>query len=207
MKVYENNKQCWLKNVKNIFDKAGLSELFSYNGCNRDIANFIMLRYRDQTIQAWHQDLTRENSRRGCGGNKLRTYKLFKSKFEQEPYLAVVKVVQHRVALTRLRVSSHSLAIEVGRYHRPKQTPPHLRLCTTCHCIEDEVHFLCVCPRYSELRKELETAVCSHYPAFKWLDSVEQFIYLLQNTNAHILCLLSAFVYKAFKLHSCMTDK
>ena len=41
-------KQCWLKNI---FDMAGLSELFTYNGCNRDITNFIMLRYRDQFIQ------------------------------------------------------------------------------------------------------------------------------------------------------------
>ena len=74
-------KQCWLKNI---FDMAGLSELFMYNGCNRDITNFIMLRYRDQFIQVWNQDLSRENSRRGCR---------VMNKFEQEPDLAVVKVV------------------------------------------------------------------------------------------------------------------
>ena len=43
----------------------------------------------------------------------LRTYKLFKDKFEPEPYLSMV---QHRVAL---RVTSHRLAIEVGRYNKP----------------------------------------------------------------------------------------
>ena len=58
---------------------------------------------------------------KGPGGNKLRTYRSFKHVFELEPYLSNVQTTALRVALTRQRVGSHSLAIEVGRYHHHSQ--------------------------------------------------------------------------------------
>ena len=78
---------------------------------------------------------------KGPGGNKLRTYRLFKHVFELEPYLSNVRTTALPVALTRLRIGSHSLAIEVGRYHRPSPLPVEERLCSCCQTIEDELHF------------------------------------------------------------------
>ena len=46
--------------------------------------------------------------------------------------------------MARLRTSSHSLAIEVGRFHKPRPLLETDRLCTVCDIIEDEYHFLCV---------------------------------------------------------------
>ena len=82
-----------------MFNRAGLSELFTYNSCSKELINSVTLRYRDQFTQAWYQALTRESSIRRSSGNKLRTNKLFKCNFEQEHYLSVVMVIQHRVAL------------------------------------------------------------------------------------------------------------
>ena len=48
------------------------------------------------------------------------------------------------IAMARLRTSSHSLAIEVGRFHKPRPLLETDRLCTVCDIIEDEYHFLCV---------------------------------------------------------------
>ena len=41
--------------------------------------------------------------------------------------------------------------IETGRYN---QTPQDKGLCPVCHSneIEDEIHFLCYCPKYLKLR-------------------------------------------------------
>ena len=164
-----------------------------------------MLWYRDQYIQSWYQKLRRTTSTRGNGGNKLRTYQLLKSQFEQEPYSSLVTNVKHRVALSRLRLSCHRLEIEVGRYHKPTSTPVSLRLCQRCQMVEDEIHFICVCPRFSTLRQELFAMVRVYYPPFQWLSTTDKFIYLLTCTNAHILHALSAFVYKSFKLHLCTT--
>ena len=84
-------------------------------------------------------------SRKENAGNKMRTYKLFKQVFHIEPYLLCVKLPKHRVALTKLRVSSHHLAIETGRFHKPSALPVQERLCTTCGKIEDEILFICEC--------------------------------------------------------------
>ena len=71
--------------------------------------------------------------------------------------------------------------------------------------VEDEIHFIFVCPRFSTLRQELFAMVHAYYPPFQWLSTTDKFIYLLTSTNVHILRELSAFVYKSFKLHSCTT--
>ena len=47
------------------------------------------------------------------------------------------------------RTSTHRLRIERGRYCGEK---PEERLCNFCNIIEDEIHFLCNCKRYLELR-------------------------------------------------------
>ena len=60
--------------------------------------------------------LQRNHSMKGPGGyDKLRTYRLFKQVFELEPCLSNVRTTVLQIALTRLRVGSHSLAIEVGQ--------------------------------------------------------------------------------------------
>ena len=54
--------------------------------------------------------------------------------------------------LTKLRLSNHELAIETGRYLRPFKKPeerirPMFKL-----EMEDEYHFLTLCPAYQEKR-------------------------------------------------------
>ena len=118
-----------------------------------------MCSFRDQFLQTWSNSLQRYHSIKGSGGNKLRTYRLFKHVFELEPYLSNVRSTALHVALTRLRIGSHSLAIEVGQYRRPSPLPVEECLCSCCQTIEDELHFLCICPRYSALREDLESTV------------------------------------------------
>ena len=72
--------------------------------------------------------------------NKLRTYKTFKSSFTREPYLNLVTNRNQRCYLSRLRVGSHRLNIELGRHTRPI-TPAHQRYCKSvaivCHVLTD----------------------------------------------------------------------
>ena len=57
--------------------------------------------------------------------------------------------------LTRFRLSNHVLEIEKGRHCKPK-LPVEERICRICNnnTIEDEYHFICVCPAYQTLRQE-----------------------------------------------------
>ena len=59
--------------------------------------------------------------------------------------------------------------IEIGRYDRKE------RLCPTCgsNQIEDEIHFLFVCSKYSTLRDEFYRKIKYHLPNIKQLSSIE----------------------------------
>ena len=140
----KGGKECWLSKTKDIYDKAGLSNLHvSANMDNiKDHVNTIMTRYRVQYVQEWFAQIQRPLSIRGNALNKLRTYKLFKHQFQLEKYLLCINITKHLIALTKLRVSSHCLAIETGRYHKPTSLPVDQRLCAECGVLEDEAHFL-----------------------------------------------------------------
>lgn len=200
--MHQTGKTTWVTKVKELFDKAGMSFAFTPQGCGRRVIEQVMTCYRDQFIQLWNSELRRQTSKRGEAGNKLRTYRLFKSRFQLEGYLSQVKVAKYRTALTKLRVSCHRLQIELGRYHKPCSIPPEQRLCKLCNCTEDEIHFLCVCPAYNNLRDELYTVMDNFHPCFMYLSTRDKFIHLLTSKNTVVVNSLAKFVYSAFKIHS-----
>lgn len=57
-----------------------------------------------------------------------------------------------RIAVTRLRVGSHYLRIETGRWSR---TPPDQRTCSCNTGIQNEQHVLLECPRSHDLRRTM----------------------------------------------------
>ena len=97
----------------------------------------------------------------------LRTYYLFKDDFCLESYLININDYVVRKSLSKLRMSSHSLEIENGRHKNPK-VPVDQRICNKCvlNVIEDEFHFLVICPKYDNIRKILYDkihSVCSNF--------------------------------------------
>ena len=58
-----------------------------------------------------------------------------------------------RKIITRWRLSNFQLAIETGRYKRPK-VERNRRLCQTCLVIEDEEHALMSCRLYNQVREK-----------------------------------------------------
>ena len=49
----------------------------------------------------------------------LWTYIIYKTVYEMEPYIYLVKNPQYRIAISKIRTISHKLEIERGRYTRP----------------------------------------------------------------------------------------
>ena len=106
----------------------------------------------------WERELDRQTAKRGEGGNKLRTYALIKSEICFEPYLVCVFDQRKRALLFKFRSGIAPLRIETGRYEYIHKV--RLRACERiCLCcadgVEDELHFLSVCPTYSKERVEL----------------------------------------------------
>lgn len=85
----------------------------------------------------------------------------FKTYVTLNPTLAVHKTYvltdeipeeYQRIATSRLRLSSHRLAIETGRWSRISQDQ---RLCT-CGSIQTENHVVCDCIRTDEIREQFK---------------------------------------------------
>jgi hypothetical protein len=76
---------------------------------------------------------------------------IYQKDFILQDYLSLKLLVNITRELTKLRLSSHNLLIEKGRYFRPKIKREN-RLCSQCNQIEDEQHFLIHCTKFAIVR-------------------------------------------------------
>ena len=143
---------------------------------------------------AWSEDV--QNIQRNP---ILRTYCKIKQEFGMETYLELIKNHKYRTAMAQLRTSSHALAIEYGRYTRPK-TKLEDRCCLFCtHALEDEKHFLVECIVNKTERDILFSKVERLFQNFSSLDGDEKFIFLLNSDDQQVLTWVGKFIYDSFK--------
>ena len=131
---------------------------------------------------------------------KLRTYKLFKNDFKRENYFNDIQNEQYRIALTRFRLSAHNLAIETGRYTKPK-TPINNRTCLYCknHLIENEIHFLLECPMYDAERQILLTSVSPFLPGIDNTTNETKFVTIMSSKIFNVMHALGKFLFDSLK--------
>ena len=181
------NISSWAYQVKSLLNNLGFIFLWNnYNVTNIQIDRVIE-RIIDQHLQSWFSQVN--------ASPKLETYKMLKSSYEVENYICSVSYVNHRKALTRLRCSAHKLAIEEGRFRNIDRS---LRLCVHCNMnvVENEYHFVMVCPKYRHLRQDhLPKYYCS-FP------TKQKFMSLMKSDNTGLLKRLAKFVYLANELRN-----
>lgn len=97
----------------------------------------------------------------------------------------------HRGALSKLRCSSHKLAIEEGRFRNIDKQD---RKCIYCrmNVIENEYHFVLVCPFYRELRMSILPNYFCSWP------SIVKFKQLMKCNQTGLTKRLARFVYLAY---------
>ena len=142
------NNVGWANTMKNYLSGIGLLDIFlNINRANRKpphIETFI--REKDIFYQTIFFTLQNESA-------KLKTYAKLKNYIGMEHYLNSVSTIEHRISMTKLRLSNHKLMIEKGRHNNIES---HKRFCPFCpNCIENECHFLLTCPAYSTGRLNL----------------------------------------------------
>jgi len=164
----------WTNNVHNLLRELGLPYMIDKNIVSRLDLNLIIQRIRDQYIQTWFSELDQPS--------KLLTYRLFKTSFCFEPYLSRINNYNLRTCLSRFRCSSH-------KYHNIAR---QLRLCNYCtmNMIENEYHFLLVCPFYQDLRRTLLPNYYCSWP------NTDKFIALITTNNSTLLKQLSSYLIK-----------
>ncbi|MCG8033469.1 MAG: reverse transcriptase family protein, partial [Candidatus Thiodiazotropha taylori] len=127
--------------------------------------------------QRWSNELNNVNRANGSQ-SKLRSYKLFKTEYKSEEYLLADLPVHHRSALAKFRCGVAPIRIETGRYER---LPIESRLCTSCNTIESEIHVICECPLYDDLRNSLFDQAKRVIPGFNSLSNEDKMCAVLSN--------------------------
>ena len=187
---YENaviEKLTWSNKVETTLAEIGMREQFT----TKD--NFAHSKAFQRMKDIFHQqafaDIQRENS-------KLRTYSQLKKTPGYEAYLSEIRHIEMRTALTKLRLSNHTLMIEKGRHLKIER---NRRFCPYCpRSIEDEKHFLMECKSFNNLRNDLFDNAKLKVPRFTLLCRTEKFITLMGNSS---ICGRTAeFVFNALGL-------
>ena len=124
---------------------------------------------------------------------KLSFYYTFKKNYSLSAYLDLTRKNPSRNSLVKLRISSHKLRIETGRYCNS------LRSLCNCNKIEDETHFLLDCPSHSSIRDGFFSKIEPKIP-FLRLSSRETLVSHLMNcTDYFINIQLISFISSCFE--------
>ena len=174
----------WENRMLNLFDSFSLQDSMLAPSPSK-LTCFALVKEKliEIDTQNWRNQLFTDGN--GIdSGNKLRTYRKYKETLNTEPYVKMNMSRDHRRILAKFRSCNIPLAVETGRYTKPK-TPHAERLCKLCDSatVEDELHFLIDCDFYSDIRYELFHFATNAYNEFTSLTSEGKLIHLMQTSS------------------------
>jgi hypothetical protein len=135
----------------------------------------------DSFVNNWKAGINHEESIRGVGGNKLRTYKLLKAEFGTALYVKHSHLTRaQRSALAKFRCGVAPIRLETGRF---EGLPVQMRLCQLCGAdeVETEAHALICCNAFDDLRSPLFNAAIDVFNDFSNLSSIQKLVFILTN--------------------------
>ena len=142
-------------------------------------------RIKDNFLQDWNAQINTTSD--------YRLFKKIKQSFHFENYLNIDNKIL-RIAVTKIRLSSHLFFIERGRWVRPKIDAKN-RICDLCDTIEDEYHCLIECPRFVNERKN-----CLPYN-LKLRPSMYEFVNFIRCLDVHMYNKIGLLCYKVMKVY------
>ena len=183
-------RKTWISDVKYILYSYGFGNVWLNQGCGNTELFVTLFKQRifDNATQHLHSDINNIS--------KLNTYCQFKYSLESEKYIDTIKWKRHISALAIFRCSNHHLAIET---QRGKTVREH-RFCKFClnlniREIEDEFHFLMVCPLYEH--------IWHCYSIFENIHkNFNYFINIMSTNNPEHIQQLGSFIHIAMKVHT-----
>ena len=186
----DNLRKNWRKDTEVTIAAINEQRLFNLGQCGKytirkivkECHNKLFQDYKDQ----WKNRIMNDNrSSNVLYKNKLRTYRTFKETYNTEDYLKVNINEKYRRTYIQFRAGVAPINIEVLRYAKNKYIPANQRFCEVCDvkAIEDEMHLLCNCLAYNDVRDNLYDEVTHNYADFVKLNNNEQFVYLMSDAT------------------------
>ena len=177
----------WAFQIKSILDSIGLSYIWIQQSEIEIPFNLIKMKILDIYKQTWYSSIN--------NSNRLLTYARFKHEFECENYLDFITDKRYRVSLSKFRLSSHDLEIERGRYINLDRNDRFCRFCNGNN-IENEYHFLLICPLYRDLRRKYLKSYYCQWPTLNKFDD------LMCKTNKNTILNVAKYIYFASQLRT-----
>jgi len=182
--MHKQNRNTWASSICFMLYRYGFDEAWQNQGVGNEKA-FIKL-FRERVVfvnrHEWSVDIASKD--------RYQLYRSFKSELFLSPYLSDLKHVKSRNALIRFRLGVSQLKIHKFRFARANV---HNYDCPYCKDIlETEIHFVLVCPAYTELRNYYIPHKFFRYPCLQKLSL------LLASENKVLLMRLAKFLSEAF---------
>ena len=175
----------WATNVQSILCKLGFRDVWLSQGVGNEKLFLSILRQRVSDI-----DMQERTEELNASTRAIFYRHIYDNSFSK--YLEIVKVKKYRIALSRLRLSSHRLAVESGRWRKPNSVPFDERVCSLCNVLEDEFHFVLQCRKFSDIRPlYIKKYYWRHPSMFKFLE-------LIKCENVKTVRNLATYTFKAF---------
>lgn len=171
-------KSDWLLKIKEILNECGLYNLWirqQVDNCN-NLGKIVKEKLSANFESEWIEELN--------NSPKCYTYRIFKTKFQLEPYLLKLPFV-FRKQFTKFRICNHKLPIEKDRYLGIDRQD---RICHGCNVLGDEFHYLFDCIQFSNERIRYLSKYYYNRP------NTQKFEILFSTTNINKLRNLSKFV-------------
>ena len=180
-----NATSCWAHHVRKILYTNGFGYVWENQHLGID-KNFSII-FKNRIIDSFWQ--TNSSEIDSLSVNRL--YRHIQA--EKTFYLSNLQNDFIRVAITKLRLGSHNLFIERGRWNNTNYLD---RKCLQCNDIEDEYHFVIICPKFLDLRTKYIPK--SYYTK----PSMYTFLNLINNDNEKMFKNLGLFLHHAFNRYT-----
>ena len=178
----------WCGRVLSQFQKCDIANHF----LDIDISQFskhyvkekVKTKLRGEFIHKCWENLERNTGRNGMNGNKLRTYRTFKTEYKTEGYINLALPRLHRSSYAKFRCGVAPLRIETGRYERLHLDDRHCFHCR--NVIESEEHVILNCPLYEDFREKLFHTIRSNVTDFDGMSDNMKLSTILGNENINV---------------------
>ena len=157
MEVYPD-KPNWCTLLKYLLFTLGMYDAWYFQEIDNTeyVLYIVKQRLCDQCVHNWQGRLEQSS--------RARFYKNISS-FKLQPHLDALMFSNYRYAMSKLRMSSHRLHIETGRWSKPRTTPLNERTCINCNVIEDEFHFVLECKLFRDIRNRYIPIFYRNHPS------------------------------------------
>ena len=203
-------KHSWFTTVKHLlqFTKLDETTLDLANIENNKISNLVKKFNKNLSTQFqvyWLNILNKDRFGHSVS-NKLSLYSEIKNEIRFEPYLKLIKNVNERVAVTKMRISCHLLPSKAGRY---KKVPRDERFCSFCKpSIGNEFHYLMKCKHssFSLLRSAFLECLYKINSNFMNMTDKALFIYILTMHDENVVNLSAQYIDNIQNCYKSMKD-